>query len=209
MHIDFFNIEYWFCAFASLFGSHCADTGSAEAGESFWGWLFFDNPVFIFIAKLLGILWSLYSVLAYTASFFLFIVIVGSIAGLFLLRAREQAKYANLPPAEAREHPLSERWHALLEDTMSSDPLKWKEGIRGADLMLGELFAKLGYEGETTAERIRHIPEGAFANLHAAWEAHRIKNFALSPSSHFILTQREAFRTMKLYEQVFREFDFI
>ena len=92
---------------------------------------------------------------------------------------------------------------------MSSDPKRWRESILGADMILGELFTTLGYQGATTDAQIRHVPDDAFANLPAAWEAHRIRNFISSPSSHFILTQREAFRVMKLYEQVFREFDFI
>lgn len=194
---------------------------------SFWGWLFGTaaqtssastvanaqpsilGTMFAVIAGIVGFLWSLFSVFAYLASFFLFLLILGTLLGLFIIHMEDEARYGNLAPAAEKKHPRLGRWQVLLDNAMSTDPKRWREAILGADALLGELFTTLGYEGATTAEQIRNVPDGAFANLPSAWEAHRIKNFISSSSSHFILTQREAFRVMKLYEQVFREFDFI
>jgi carboxylesterase type B len=97
----------------------------------------------------------------------------------------------------------------ILDRTISLEPKAWKESVQEADIMLGELLAKLGYQGQNTHERLRAVQEGAFVTLPNAWEAHRIRNFISAPSSDYILTQREAFRVLKLYEQVFEEFDFI
>jgi len=200
-------------------------TGSGVVGTvhpSFWDWLFgvnssgasaaptgFFGTLFAIIAGIFGFLWALFSTIAYIAAFLLFLIIVISLIGLLFIRIRDGEMYANIAPAKDHIHPLRGRWQDLLASVMSSNPSGWKDGIVGADLMLGELFSNLGYEGANTAERLRKIPDGAFANLPSAWEAHRIKNFVFAPGSHFILTQREAFRTMKLYEQVFKEFDFI
>jgi hypothetical protein len=104
---------------------------------------------------------------------------------------------------------MGSRWQLLLDRAMSSDPKEWRESILAADGLLGEMLGNLGYAGEGTAEKIRSVPEGAFVTLPAAWEAHRVKNFVSSNASDFILTQREAFRVMKLYEQVFEEFKFV
>ena len=235
VYLHFFNIQYWYCVIISIFGRHCtyvdtygisapamATTTASVPRVGFWQWLFgvtgsgasaaptgFFGTLFGVIAGIIGFLWALYSAIAYTAAFLLFLLLVGSLGGLFLIRMRERDVYGNLPLAAEWPHPLRGRWQALLGSSMSSNPLQWKEAIFGADVMLGELLATLGYEGVNTAERIRKVPDGAFANVPSAWEAHRIKNFVFSPTSHFILTQREAFRTMKLYEQVFTEFDFI
>jgi hypothetical protein len=195
---------FWEWLFGLGSGAGAASSAGTAAGPTgFFGTLFFG------IAAFVGALWALFSLFAYLLSFLLFLLIVFSLAGLFFIRIEEQARYGNLAPATNRTHPLRARWQTLIEYSMSSDPKRWKEALGGADELLGELFARLGYEGATTSERIRRVPEGAFANLPAAWEAHRIKNFVFAPSSHFILTQREAFRVMKLYERVFREFDFI
>jgi hypothetical protein len=205
-----------------------AQAAGPVAHPGFWDWLFgitnapeassatassappgIFGTILIFIVGTLGFLWALYSVLAYFVSFLLLLLIIVSLAGIFIIRMEDEARYGNLSPEAAKLHPRLGRWQALLDNAMTSDPKRWRESILGADMLLGELFTTIGYVGATTDEQIRGVSDDAFANLPAAWEAHRIRNFISSPSSHFILTQREAFRVMKLYEQVFREFDFI
>lgn len=231
-YLQFFNIQYWYCVVVSLFGAECTTTDTISGGVAtttaavskpgFWEWLFgvsgsgassaptgFFGTLFAVIGGVFGFLWALYSAIAFIVSFFLFVAILWFLIGIFLIRAHNQELYGTLSPASEGQHPLRSRWQALIEDAMSSDPKRWKEGILAADMLLGELFARLGYAGKGTSEQIQQIPEGAFANLPSAWEAHRIRNMISTSSSHYILTQREAFRVMKLYEQVFKEFDFI
>lgn len=161
------------------------------------------------IGAVVSFLWSLYSALAYSLSGILFLALIGLLAYLFFLRLGEAELYGTLPPAETTIHPLRERWELLLDGARSNDPKRWREGIVEADTMLGELFGKLGYIGNSTSEQILLVSETAFVTLPFAWEAHRIRNFVVAPSSSYILTQSEAFRVMKLYEQVFQEFNFI
>lgn len=213
-------------------GSLSAGSGNA-APTSFWDWLFGVRPAdasassgvvhtgffggienaVAFLGAIFGgvfgFLWSAVSLLSFLISFLLLLVVVVSVVGLVVIRLEEEERYGNLPPAKERTHPLRARWQALIESAMSQNPKGWREAIIGADVLLGELFARLGYPGADTAERIKVVPDGAFANLGSAWEAHRVKNLVATASSHFILTQREAFRVMKLYEQVFKEFDFV
>ncbi len=206
---------------------------ATPAKVGFWDWLFGGNasvsygaePVVhtgvfgpladlvFFVAglvwALVSFVWSVYSVLAYTVSGFLFLAILGLLAYLFSIRFSENALYGTLPPAETTVHPLRERWQALLDGARSNDPKRWRQGILEADMMLGEMLEKLGYVGQSTSEQIVLVPENAFVTLPFAWEAHRIRNFVSVSSSNYILTQQEAFRVMKLYEQVFQEFQFI
>jgi len=210
-----------------------ATAPDTQGSSDFWGWLFGGNGgaatgatpaahtgifgplvdgVFFIgsaIGAVISFIWSVYSFLAYTVSGLLFIAIIGLLFYLFSIRFNEGALYGALPPAKAVVHPLRERWHLLLEGARSSDPKRWRQGILEADEMLGEVFTKLGYPGKTTSEQIKLVPDTAFVTLPFAWEAHRIRNFVAAPSSNYILTQQEAFRVMKLYEQVFQEFSFI
>ena len=196
-------VGFWEWLFGMGGNGAGAGAGGAAAEPTFFG------ALIGFFGAIFGFVWGIFSFVAFFASFLLVLAILGCLLGIMLIRMEDAARYGNLPPAAEKPHPLRMRWQELLQNAMSESPVKWREGIQGADEMLGELFARLGYDGANTAERIRKIPDGAFANLGAAWEAHRIKNFVFAPSSHFILTQREAFRVMKLYEQVFKEFDFI
>jgi hypothetical protein len=203
------------------------NTPAFSSNPDFFSWLLgangspvhhtgFFGPVIDGVAFVAGVviaiisfIWFVYSILAYALSALLVLVIFASLAGLFYIRSEELLLYSTLPPLEKAEHHRGSFWQSHLEDAMSSDPKRWRQGILEADKMLGELLGSLGYQGATTAEKIRQIPENAFVTLPLVWEAHRIKNFVAAPSSDFILTQREAFRVMKLYEQVFEEFNFI
>jgi len=229
-YFHFLNLEYWFCIIYSLFGGKCAVVGGGDGsldGASIEGGTatstateqattgFFSvlaevgNGMWQVVGPPLTAFWSVYSTLAYSISGLLFLGIVGSLLGLAFLRYQERSMYGRLPPEPPGSHRMESRWHILLDRAMSSDPKEWRESILAADALLGELLGNLGYGGEGTALKLRNIPEGAFVTLPAAWEAHRVKNFVVSGGSDFILTQREAFRVMKLYEQVFEEFKFV
>lgn len=233
--LRFLNLEYWYCLVYSLFGGGCGyldgpdvsvglggssiSAGSAStAGETliagpfgaFFNFLStVGGGVFQTVLEVLAAVWAFYSGLAYTLSGFLVMSIIGSLLGILFIRYREISKYGVLPPESADAHPLKTRWNTLLHGAMSGDPTHWRDSILTADAMLGDLLETLGYQGETTADKMRGIPEGAFVTLPAAWEAHRVRNFVSQRASDFILTQREAFRVMKLYEQVFEEFKYV
>lgn len=165
--------------------------------------------VFDFFAAVFGGLWSFFSFLSYSASIVLLLGIIGALCLLAFIRLTEWSAYSTLPPRVSGKSYGWSRWQDLLDAAMSPEPKRWREGILQADAMLGELLARVGYPGDATADQLRRVPDGAFVTLPQAWEAHRIRNFVSQRSSNFILTQREAFRVMKLYEQVFEEFDFI
>lgn len=216
----FLNLQYWYCIIYSLFGGRCTyleelrEAQEESTGPGFfvqlWDFLvsvwstFWDSA-----AGIIAWVWSAYSAVAYTLSAFLFLLILFALGGLVIIRMREMYVYGTVQPKDDSDNPRNGRWKELLEDAMSTDPKRWRRAIVEADGMLGELLDGLGYKGINTAERMKGLPEDAFVTVPVSWEAHRIRNFVTNGSSDFILTQREAFRTMKLYEQVFEEFDFI
>ncbi len=216
------NFGDLYCSLSSIFGSACAALPADEASTaalqasvattpiSLWGILGGGfSAIGAFIFGVFSVVWALYSAIAYTISGLLILFIFGSLMGILYIRYKEMSLYSTLPAETRTIHPLKSGWEALLEDAISNDPKRWRRGVAEADKIFGELLAKLGYQGQGTAERLRSVPDGAFVTLPAAWEAHRVKNFVMSRHSNYILTQREAFRVMKLYEQVFEEFDFI
>ena len=197
------TVDFW----QWLFGGG-ASSGNEYSG-AFAGLINAFAPLIALIAGILGFLWGVYSALAYMLSGLLILLILGSAIGLAMIRYQELSVYGTLSRGTAVASGLRSRWQLLLDQAISTDPKGWRTAILEADIMLGELLLKLSYQGDSTAERLRAVPEDAFVTLPNAWEAHRIRNFVSARSSNYILTQREAFRVMKLYEQVFEEFDFI
>ncbi|MEK7530884.1 MAG: hypothetical protein AAB573_03365 [Patescibacteria group bacterium] len=203
----------WLWPFGDL-GLSSVGSGGAHATGTFAASLasyFPESAVTVLLAlgTLLSILWSAFSWFSYSASGILAMAIVSSILTIGFVRMKEWNQFSALPPAESRKSYSWSRWQDLLNEAMTSNPMHWRHAILEADGMLGELLSRLGYAGGTTSEMMRHVPDDAFVTVPQAWEAHRIKNFVAQRTSDYILTQREAFRTMKLYEQVFEEFDFI
>lgn len=195
------NLDFW----AWLFGGQPAGGAPVEP-TGFAGFLVSVGSA---VGDVFSVIWGFVSAISYTMSGIMILLIIGAAVGLFFIRSAESEKYKTLPPATERESHSRQRWQSLLDRAISTNPKEWRGAIIEADMMLGELLQKLGYQGDMTSDRLRSVPEGAFVTLPNAWEAHRIRNFVAAKSSDYILTQREAFRVMKLYEQVFEEFHFV
>lgn len=103
----------------------------------------------------------------------------------------------------------SERWEHVLELLGSDNPNDWRLSILEADIMLDELVTKMGYRGETLGEKLKNIEKADFRTLDDAWEAHKIRNIIAHRGSDYVLTQREARRTIDLFARVFEEFHYI
>ncbi len=204
----------WLWPFGSSGTDVVTATTSAANDVGFWAGTYSALPdslqnIVWGVGSVISFLWSTFSVLSYTTSFLLFMVILIAGAGIIVIRLQEWEAHNTLPRASAVVSKNKQRWQDLLNEAMAAEPRRWREAVIAADGQLGILLTRLGYGGPTTGDQMRAIPEGAFVTLPAAWEAHRIKNFVSARSTDYILTQREAFRVMKLYEQVFEEFDFI
>ena len=231
VELYFLNLPYWYCVIYSLFGGGCtyldqlreagvdvpfdgvsAGVDTASQGPGFFERVFDSysgavSAVWDPISGVLSFMWNTYSAIAFTVSGMLAFAIFAALLGLFYIRFRELYTYGTVAVEEKKkDDPRRNKWDELLEHAKSTDPKSWRHAILEADLMLGELLGNLGYKGVNTAEKMRGLPEDAFVTVPVAWEAHRVRNFVSQGASDFILTQREAFRVMKLYEQVFEEF---
>ena len=58
-------------------------------------------------------------------------------------------------------------------------------------------------------ERLKNLDAADFRNIDKAWEAHKIRNAIAHEGADFVLSQREAKRIIGLYEQVFRDSNYI
>ncbi len=116
---------------------------------------------------------------------------------------------------EINEKKVSERpaenkkWLKVQEHVRSANPSDWRLAILEADILLNEILEKMGYKGMTIGDKLKTVERADFNNLDAAWEAHKIRNSIAHEGSDFAINQKEAMRTISLYEQVFKEFYFI
>ncbi|MBI2474620.1 MAG: hypothetical protein HYV68_02880 [Candidatus Taylorbacteria bacterium] len=103
----------------------------------------------------------------------------------------------------------NKRWVRIVKHLDSENESDWRLAILEADLILEEMLDKMGYPGDTIADKLKGIEQSDFNTINDAWEGHRIRNLIAHEGGNFRITNREARRVVSLYEKVFKEFHFI
>ena len=183
------NVEYFFRLIYDCFAGACY--GSAGiSGSAAW----------------LAHLWLWIIAIGYILAIFALIFIVYCMVRLFELRRREEQYYSTLILAPEEEAGKNMRWQHIESLAGSDAPSAWREAIIEADIMLDDMLARQGYEGEGVAEKLKGVDQADFNTLQDAWEAHRVRNRIAHEGSTFDLSETLARRTIARYESVFREF---
>ena len=101
------------------------------------------------------------------------------------------------------------RWTHIQSLISSYNPSDWRQAIIEADIILEEMLDKMGYDGVTIGDKLKNVEQSDFVTLDKAWSAHRIRNQIAHSGSSFKLTRDVAERTIRDFEQVFKEFYYI
>lgn len=102
----------------------------------------------------------------------------------------------------------NKRW-AKVESLINSHNVNdWKQAIIESDIILDEMLEKMGYKGDTIADKLKQVEQSDFLTLNQAWEAHKVRN-KIAHKADYVLSKSDADRTISLFRQVFEEFYFI
>ena len=196
--VRFLNLDYLFSRIYNFFrwfyDFFIYITGGSEAGMSPE-----SLQVFVFYLKIF---------LSFLSVFFI-IIIVYSLVRIYEIRRGEKKSLESAAPLESEPTPQNDRWQIVLNHVNSANPAEWRLAILEADNMLDEMVRRMGYQGKDLGERLKAIEPSDFSHINSAWEAHKVRNKIAHEGSEFFLSQREARRIVGLYEQVFKEFEFI
>ena len=108
-----------------------------------------------------------------------------------------------------RESGKNVRWEHIQTLVASPNPSDWRLAIIEADSILEGLLEDRGIPGVGIGERLKNISPGDLSTLQSAWEAHLVRNRIAHEGSEFELGERDAKRTVRLYEMVFQELGFV
>jgi len=103
----------------------------------------------------------------------------------------------------------NEKWEKVMKYLNSDNVSDWRLAIIEADVMLEEMLRRAGYTGESIGEMLKSVDKSDFLTLDDAWEAHKIRNVIAHSGADFQLSEREARRTVSLFEKVLKEFQVI
>ena len=186
------NTEYWFrLLYECLHGACYGSVGIS----GFLAWL--------------AHAWIWITVIGYILAVVGLLIIIYCTVRIFEIREREEHFYNTLiTPAEAEGgvHPRWEHIQSLLD---AATPSSWREAIIEADIMLEDVLAREGYEGDGLGEKLKSADPDSFKTLQDAWEAHKVRNQIAHQGSAFELSETLARRTIAHFEAVFKEFKVI
>jgi len=118
--------------------------------------------------------------------------------------------YTNATPVKNTASPETVgKWKMVLQHVESQNPNDWRQAVMEADVILGSLLTKLGYQGQGIGEQLKRATKADFATLDDAWNAHKVRNELAHAGSDFQFSQFDARRVIQQYRKVFEEFTFI
>lgn len=109
-------------------------------------------------------------------------------------------------PIKSASH---KRWENIMARMSSLHESDWRLAIIECDILLNEMLIKMGYHGESIADKLKLVERSDFETIDLAWEAHKVRNRIAHSGSEYHLSKTEAERTFELYKKVFEEFYFI
>lgn len=172
----------------------------------------FGAPEGGYSAFFIGLLSSVQAISAFVSLLFIMGIIYAKFKIGQIGRATKlQTKVKEIEQKKAARQLASEnkKWKKVLEHVESENPSDWRLSILEADIILGELLTKMGYQGEGIGEQLKSVEKSDFHTLDEAWEAHKVRNRIAHDGGEFPLSQREAKRVLGLFESVFKEFYYI
>jgi uncharacterized membrane protein len=140
---------------------------------------------------------------------FLIVAVMYVVVRLRELNAEEAAQFTFAEPEHGHGEIKNERWELIEEHVSSNNPSDWRVAILEADNMLEDMLVRMGYDGDSIADRLRAVEPSDFTHIQSAWEAHKVRNQIAHEGVNFVVTEREARRVIELYRKVFEEFRYI
>jgi hypothetical protein len=155
-------------------------------------------------------LWSTLGYVSMSISLLCISIIIFSLVRMFEIQYHEDDEIEHeIREALARdaeqERNENPRWKYIQTLVDSPNESDWRIAIIEADTMLDEILENRGYSGMTLAEKLKEVDAGAFSSLQSAWDAHAMRNKIAHEGSEFSITELEARRTIKMFQNVFEE----
>lgn len=158
--------------------------------------------------------WLTVGLISGILSVFSITIIIYTIVRAFELRADEKEKIEKeiadvLFKKKQKERNANPRWHYVLSLVEGINPSDWRVAIIEADSMLEEFLRSKDFTGETLGELLKEANGAGYQYIDDAWKAHAIRNQIAHEGTNFVVSQNEARRAIKFYENFFEELEMI
>lgn len=158
--------------------------------------------------------WRSLGIISVLISIFALTIIIFSLVRMYEIQVFDKEEIEHeiahaLAKQKERERNLNPRWKYILTLIESPNESDWRVAIMESDSLLEESLSNRGIEGDTLAELLEGAKSSGYRGIDGAWEAHITRNKIAHEGSDFPLTQIEARRVIKLYQNIFEELEVI
>jgi hypothetical protein len=122
----------------------------------------------------------------------------------FRPKFKRTAPFAKAP----QEKFAKRRWEEIAKRAEGEKESDLSLAIIEADNLLDDILKRIGFQGDTMAERMSHITETQLSTLTNLREAHRVRN-NIAHTPGFKITPPEARRILQKYRKVLEELEMI
>jgi|SRR3989344_3277960 len=103
---------------------------------------------------------------------------------------------------------LANRWKNVVKRLETANEEEYKLAVLEVDAMLEETLKRMGFVGDTVADRLQKVSTGIITNLSEIRQANAIRNNIVH-DPNYRLTLSEARRVIEVYETAFKGLDLI
>ncbi|MCX6753547.1 MAG: hypothetical protein NTV03_00630 [Candidatus Nomurabacteria bacterium] len=158
--------------------------------------------------------WSTLGILSVLISMLCIFIIIFSLVRLIEIQifdAKEIDHEINHALAKDKETDKSQnpRWKYILTLVESPNDSDWRVAIIEADSLLEESFKEKDLIGNNMSELLEDAKSNGYPSIESAWDAHLVRNKIAHEGQEFSLTQVEARRVIKLYQNIFEDLNII
>ncbi|HLP86794.1 MAG TPA: hypothetical protein VK153_02895 [Candidatus Paceibacterota bacterium] len=158
--------------------------------------------------------WSTIGVISALLSIVCIAIIIFSLVRLVEIQIYDKEEidheiHKALLKEKERERNANPKWHYILTLVESPNESDWRVAIIEADSMMEDVLKEQGLSGETVSELLEGARGSGYRSVQDAWDAHLVRNLIAHDGSDFPLSQIEARKTIKLFQNFFEELGII
>jgi hypothetical protein len=168
----------------------------------------YATPVFNFITD--PHMWSVVGIVSALLTVICLFIIIFSLVRMYEIQQYDKAEIEHeihkaLLKQKERDRNTNPRWHYILTLVESPNSSDWRVAVIEADSMMEEVLKGKGLSGETVAELLEGAKSSGYTSIQDAWDAHLVRNKIAHEGSDFPLSQIEARRAIKMFQNFFEE----
>ncbi len=141
------------------------------------------------------------------SAFLLYGIVLGFLK-LFKVQEKHLKEFAKVIIEEQPEERAT-RWDKIKKLMKSESESDWRMAILEADSLVDDIIKKIGYKGETFAERLKQVKPAQLEHLSELWYNHKMRNRIAHEGTKYKLEKDEADKIIVNYEKVLTSLEYL